>query len=117
MKSKFYHFLDETGQISVFTGRFFAQAFRRPFEWKELLHQCYLIGYHSIFLVAATGFIMGLVLTLQLRPTMIEFGAVSYMPNMVSIAFDIVKMYTLLQKKKLKNRQNAALKIASRQTR
>ena len=98
MKSKIYHFLDETGQISVFTGRFFAQAFRRPFEWRELLHQCYLIGYHSIFLVAATGFIMGLVLTLQLRPTMIEFGAVSYMPNMVSIAFvrEIGPMVTAL---------------------
>ena len=30
---------------------------------------------------------MGLVLTLQVRPTMIEFGAVSYMPNLVGISF------------------------------
>ena len=90
--------MDETGQISLFAGRFFSQAFRRPFEWKELLHQCYVIGYHSLFLVVATGFIMGLVLTLQLRPTMIEFGAVSYMPNMVSIAFvrEIGPMVTAL---------------------
>ena len=29
---------------------------------------------------------MGLVLTLQIRPTMIEFGAVSYMPQLVGIA-------------------------------
>ncbi len=89
---------DEIGKVSAFTGRFFKEAFKRPFEWKELLHQCYLIGYHSLFLVAATGFIMGLVLTLQLRPTMIEFGAVSYMPNMVSIAFvrEIGPMVTAL---------------------
>lgn len=91
-------FLDETGKISAFTGRFFAQAFKRPFEWREMLHQCYVIGYNSIFLVCATGFIMGLVLTLQVRPTMIEFGAVSYMPNMVGIAFvrEIGPMITAL---------------------
>jgi len=75
-----------TGSLSSFASRFFKNAFKRPFEFKELLRQCYLIGYNSIFLVVATGFIMGLVLTLQVRPTMIEFGAVSYMPQMVGIA-------------------------------
>ncbi len=79
-------YLDETGQLSLFAYRFFQQAFRRPFEWQELFRQCYLIGYNSLVLVATTGFIMGLVLTLQVRPTMIEFGAVSYMPSMVGIA-------------------------------
>lgn len=79
-------YLDETGNISRFAIRFFNQAFKRPFEYKELLRQCYIIGYRSLFLVMATGFIMGLVLTLQVRPTMIEFGAVSYMPQMVGIA-------------------------------
>ncbi|GAB5555556.1 MAG: ABC transporter permease [Saprospiraceae bacterium] len=91
-------FFEETGRLSSFAGRFFKEAFRRPFEWRELLHQCYVIGYNSIFLVCATGFIMGVVLTLQVRPTMIEFGAVSYMPNMVGIAFvrEIGPMVTAL---------------------
>jgi len=80
-------FLEETGKVSAFTGKFFAQAFRRPFEWREMIHQCYIIGLQSLFLVAATGFIMGVVLTLQLRPTMLRFGAESYMPDMISIAF------------------------------
>ena len=79
-------YLETTGNIASFSKRFCVNAFKRPFEFKELLRQCYLIGYNSIFLVAATGFIMGLVLTLQVRPTMIEFGAVSYMPQMVGIA-------------------------------
>lgn len=79
-------YLDETGSISLFAFRFFKEVFRRPFEFKELIRQCYLIGYNSLFLVIGTGFIMGLVLTLQVRPTMIEFGAVSYMPQMVGIA-------------------------------
>lgn len=91
-------FFVETGRLSRFTGRFFREAFRRPFEWRELLNQCYIIGYKSIFLVCATGFIMGIVLTLQVRPTMIEFGAVSFMPNMVGIAFvrEIGPMVTAL---------------------
>ncbi len=80
------NYLEETGSISQFAFRFFQQAVRPPFEFKELLRQCYLIGYNSLFLVIATGFIMGLVLTLQVRPTMIEFGAVSYMPQMVGIS-------------------------------
>src|SRR5690606_6521836 len=33
-----------------------------------------------------TGFIIGLVLTLQTRPTLMEFGAVSWMPSMVGIS-------------------------------
>ncbi len=79
-------YLEETGKISAFAGRFFRQAFRRPFEFQELLRQCYLIGYNSLLLVVLTGFIMGLVLTLQIRPTMIDFGAVSFMPSMIGLS-------------------------------
>jgi phospholipid/cholesterol/gamma-HCH transport system permease protein len=68
---------EEVGRLSSFAGRFFQSALSRPFEGKELLQQCFAIGYKSLFLVLATGFIMGLVLTLQLRPTMINFGAVA----------------------------------------
>lgn len=70
----------------MFAGRFFREVIKPPFEFRELLHQCFLIGNKSIFLVVVTGFIMGLVLTLQTRPTMVEFGAESYMPSMVAIA-------------------------------
>lgn len=79
-------FFDEAGQVSYFAGRFFREVAKPPFEWRELLHQSYVIGYQSLFLVVVTGFIMGLVLTLQTRPTMVEFGAESYMPAMISIA-------------------------------
>jgi phospholipid/cholesterol/gamma-HCH transport system permease protein len=44
-----------------------------------------LHGNRSLLLVAVTGFIIGLVFTLQSRPTLLEFGAVS-MPSMVSIS-------------------------------
>jgi phospholipid/cholesterol/gamma-HCH transport system permease protein len=45
--------------------------------------QCYIIGY-MVFL-AITGFIMGLVLTLQSR-TLAKFGAESWLPGMVALS-------------------------------
>jgi phospholipid/cholesterol/gamma-HCH transport system permease protein len=79
-------FLIEIGELSRFTGRFFKEVFKAPFEFKELLHQCYNVGNRSLVLVGVTGFILGLVLTMQTRPTLVEFGAVSWMPRMVSVS-------------------------------
>lgn len=79
-------FFIEIGELAYFAGRFFKELFRSPFEFKELLRQCYHMGNRSLVLVLVTGFIIGLVLTLQSRPTLIEFGAESWMPNMVGIS-------------------------------
>ena len=80
------HFFSQIGDLSYFAARFFKEAFKPPYEFKELLRQCYQMGVRSLLLVALTGFIIGLVLTLQSRPTLIQFGAVSWMPNMVGIS-------------------------------
>ena len=58
-----------------------------PHEFDELFKQCFKIGNKSLALVALTGFIMGLVLTIQSRPVLAEFGATSWLPAMVSISF------------------------------
>jgi len=79
-------FLLDIGELSQFAGRFFKEVFKRPFEFKEFIRQCYNMGNRSLLLVAVTGFIIGLVFTLQSRPTLQEFGAVSWMPSMVSIS-------------------------------
>jgi phospholipid/cholesterol/gamma-HCH transport system permease protein len=79
-------FLIEVGDLSFFAGRFFKELFSRPFELRELMHQCYKMGNKSLTLVGVTGFILGLVMTLQTRPTLMEFGAESWMPSMVSIS-------------------------------
>ena len=76
----------EVGEISAFTGQFFREAFRPRFEWRELIRQAYLNGYLSLPLVAVTAFIMGLVLTIQSRPTLESFGAETMLPAMVSIS-------------------------------
>ena len=76
----------EIGDLAYFAGRFFREAFKRPFEYREFLRQCYYMGNKSLLLVGITGFIIGLVFTLQSRPTLQEFGAVSWMPSMVGIS-------------------------------
>jgi phospholipid/cholesterol/gamma-HCH transport system permease protein len=82
----FNTFLLEIGELSLFAGRFFKESFKRPFEFREFIRQCFYMGNRSLLLVAVTGFIIGLVFTLQSRPTLQEFGAVSWMPSMVSIS-------------------------------
>ncbi len=79
-------FLKEVGEISRFTGRFFREVIKPKQEWEEFINQCYWIGYKTLTLVGITAFIMGLVLTIQSRPTLVEFGAVSMLPSMVSVS-------------------------------
>ena len=79
-------FLAETGKIARFTGRFFTEAIKPRYEFRELLRQCYYIGYKSLPLVLITAFIMGLVITIQARPTLVEFGAQAWLPKMVSVS-------------------------------
>src|SRR6476619_2911635 len=76
----------EAGAISQFAGRFFQQSIRPRNEWSEFIRQCYIIGYKSLPLIGLTGFIMGLVLTIQLRPSLVSYGVESKLPDMVGIA-------------------------------
>ena len=86
IKTQLKSFFIEIGELSYFTARFFKEVFKRPFELKELIRQCYNMGNRSLLLVGITGFIIGLVLTIQTRPTLMNFGAVSWMPSMVGIS-------------------------------
>ena len=79
-------FIVEIGELSYFTVRLFREVLKKPYEFQEFLKQCYYIGNRSLFLVTVTGLIIGLVFTLQTRPTLAEFGAVSMIPAMVSIS-------------------------------
>ncbi len=79
-------FFLKVADFSLFTGRYFKLLFQPPIEFNELLKQSYLIGYKSLPLVGITGFIMGLVLTIQSRPTLAEFGAESWLPAMISVS-------------------------------
>lgn len=86
INAKLNDFLLEAGGISRFTGRFFQQTLKPRYEIAEFFKQCFVIGYKSLPLIGLTGFIMGLVLTMQLRPSLIEYGVESQLPAMVGIA-------------------------------
>jgi phospholipid/cholesterol/gamma-HCH transport system permease protein len=69
-----------------FIKRFFMEIFGGGFEFQELIKQCFEIGYKSLPLISLTGFITGMVFTKQSRPSLMEFGATSWLPSLVSIA-------------------------------
>jgi phospholipid/cholesterol/gamma-HCH transport system permease protein len=79
-------FFLEVASIAIFTWHFFKEVFKPPYEFNELFKQSFLIGYKSLPLVAVTGFIIGLVLTIQSRPTLAKFGAESWLPAMVAVS-------------------------------
>ena len=79
-------FFLEVYSLTIFTVRFFKEVFKPPYEFNELAKQSFLIGYKSLSLVAVTSFIIGLVLTVQSRPTLAKFGAESLLPVMVAIS-------------------------------
>ncbi len=79
-------FFQELGLLANFFLLFLLEFWRPPYEFKEYVKQCYSVGYKSVPLVALTGFIMGVVLTIQSQPTLADFGAESWLPAMVAIS-------------------------------
>lgn len=79
-------FFREIGDMARFTSRFFREIAKPKQEYEEFINQCFWVGYKTLTLVGITGFIMGLVLTIQTRPTLVEFGAESMLPAMVSVS-------------------------------
>jgi phospholipid/cholesterol/gamma-HCH transport system permease protein len=80
------YFIHELGSLTAFASQVFRAFFSRPFEHRELLRQSYYLGVKTLPLVMVTGFILGVVLTLQSRPILIDFGAASLLPGMISVS-------------------------------
>lgn len=77
---------NDAGNITQFALRFFKELFKPSFQFREFIRQCFAIGYKTLPLISITGFIMGLVMTIQSRPTLLKFGAESWLPSMVSLS-------------------------------
>src|SRR5687768_479808 len=86
ISSKLDEFFFNVYAMGKFIGRFFKEAFLPPYEVKEIIRQCYMIGVKSLPLITLTGFITGIVFTKQSRPSLAEFGATSWLPSLVAIA-------------------------------
>jgi len=85
-KEKADGFFTEVANVFLFISQTIKELFSRNFEFKEFLNQCFQIGNKSVSLISITGLIMGLVLTIQSRPALIDFGAVTMLPGMVAVS-------------------------------
>ncbi len=80
------NFITDFADVFIFILQIIRETFSRHFEFREFFRQCFQIGYKSLPLISITGTIMGLVLTIQTRPTLVDFGAVGMLPGMVAIS-------------------------------
>jgi phospholipid/cholesterol/gamma-HCH transport system permease protein len=71
---------------AAFIQRFLVEAIRPPYHFGELINQCYAVGYRSLPLITLTGFVTGIVFTMQSRPSLAVFGATSWLPSLITIA-------------------------------
>lgn len=85
-KNKLEVFFFDVGNATKFVLKVVKNTFGRDFEFNQFLKQCFAIGNQSLGLIAITGIIIGLVLTIQSRPVLVNFGAVSMLPGMVAIS-------------------------------
>ena len=85
-KSKFAEFLRNVSDVTLFIVNVVKNSFSREFEFNEFLKQCYQIGNKSLPLISITGIVIGIVLTIQSRPVLAHFGAITMLPGMVTIS-------------------------------
>jgi phospholipid/cholesterol/gamma-HCH transport system permease protein len=83
---KFKRFLQNVAEIYRFVIEVVKHFFLPPYETREILRQCFVVGYRSLFLITFTAFIAGVVFTRQSRPSLASFGAESWLPSLVSQA-------------------------------
>lgn len=74
------------GGLSLFSGQFLRECFRRPFEFTEILRQVFEIGWRSAPLIVLSGFAVGAVLSMHTRSTLERFGAAAMIPTALALA-------------------------------
>lgn len=65
---------------------FFKQVFVPPYEVEQIRKHMNELGIKTLPIVSVTGFIIGLVITMQMYPVMVKFGAEAFLPGSVGIS-------------------------------
>ena len=86
IKEKIIVFFIDVADVMDYLKKIIKNLTSNKLEFQEFLKQCYQIGNKSVGLISITGIIVGLVLTIQSRPPLVEFGAVAMLPGMVAIS-------------------------------
>jgi phospholipid/cholesterol/gamma-HCH transport system permease protein len=74
------------GEVSIFGLRALFEAFRPPYEVREITRQTFEIGWRSMPLIATAGFAIGVVLSMHTRASLERFGAEAMIPAGLAIA-------------------------------
>lgn len=74
------------GGLTTFSHRFFKEVFIPPYEIEQIRKHMIELGMKTLPIVGVTGFIIGLVIAMQLYPVLTRFGAESYLPGSVGIS-------------------------------
>ena len=70
----------------MFAGRSIKEAFLPPYEIPEIARQIFELGCRSLPLITASGFAVGLVLSMHTRASLARFGAEALIPAGLGIA-------------------------------
>jgi phospholipid/cholesterol/gamma-HCH transport system permease protein len=79
-------FLVATGEAAAFAARVIIEAVRPPYELRETGRQLFELGCRSVPLIAASGFAVGVVLSMHTRASLSRFGAEALIPAGLAIA-------------------------------
>lgn len=74
------------GEVSLFGLRALFEAFRPPYEFREIVRHTFEIGWLSTPLIATAGFAIGVVLSMHTRASLERFGAEAMIPAGLAIA-------------------------------
>jgi phospholipid/cholesterol/gamma-HCH transport system permease protein len=69
-----------------FQVQFIKQIFIPPYEVDQIRKHMDELGIKTLPIVSVTGFIIGLVITMQMHPVMVRFGAEAFLPGSVGIS-------------------------------
>ncbi len=78
--------LASIGAVASFGARALVEAFRPPYDAREVLRHLYQFGYRSAPLILTAGFAIGVVLSMHTRVSLERFGAEALIPSGLAIA-------------------------------
>jgi phospholipid/cholesterol/gamma-HCH transport system permease protein len=74
------------GIAAQFAGRVIVESVRPPYELRETVRQLFELGCRSLPLIAASGFAVGVVLSMHTRASLARFGAEALIPAGLALA-------------------------------
>lgn len=81
-----YNFFATLTGLTVFSIEYFKNLFIPPYDIGEIRKHMDELGVKTFPIVSITGLVIGIVLALQSQPILVKFGAVDFLPKMVSLS-------------------------------